>query len=92
MSDEESKLYPWRKNVKTLPSSFETPASRLVEIGHIPELSAFREKVREQLGMERNPPTAYQFESARLELQELVKDTDLYLKVAWNWRKKKATK
>jgi len=90
LSEEEVKLYPWRKIVKTLPPSFKEPMINMIKMGHVPELSAFREKVRETLGMDRTPPTAYQIESALKELQELVKKTELDLKVAWNWKEGKS--
>lgn len=84
MSEEEVRIFPWRKNVKDLPSSLKTPVSRMIQMGHIPQLSASREKTRETLGIEPSPPTAYQKEDARKELQDLVKQTDLYEKATWN--------
>ena len=90
MSEEETKIYPWRKVVKTLPPSLKIPLMNLIKTGHIPELSSFREKVREGLGMQGSPPTAYQNENALVEVQDLVKQTCLDRKVAWNWRKKKS--
>lgn len=87
MSEEEVKLYPWRKIVKTLPPSFKTPVINLIKMGHIPELSAFRKKVREALGFF---ITAYHNTDTLSELQELVKKTKLDQKVAWNWKKGKS--
>ncbi|MFQ6126824.1 MAG: hypothetical protein ACE5R6_19780 [Candidatus Heimdallarchaeota archaeon] len=87
MSEEEIKLYPWRKIVKTLPPSFKTSVINLIEMGHIPELSAYRKKVREALGF---------FFTATLntdtlsEFHELIKKTKLDQKVAWNWKKGKS--
>lgn len=87
MSEEEVRLYPWRKNVKPLPSSLKTPIEKMIQIGHIPQLSISREKTRETLGIASSPPTAYQKEEARTELQDLVKQTDLYRKAVWNPKK-----
>jgi hypothetical protein len=87
MSDDELTLYPWRKKVKTLPESFRNPIENIIRVGHIPKLVATREKVRETLGINRKPPTAYQHENAREELKELVKGTELYDKATWNVRK-----
>ena len=90
MSEEELKLYPWRKKVKTLPPSFKEPMTDMIKMGHVPELSAHREKIRETLGVDRIPPTAYKIESALKEFQELVKKTGLDQKVAWNWKEGKS--
>lgn len=84
MSDDELTLYPWRKKVKTLPESFKGPIENIIRLGHVPKLVVTREKVRETLGINRKPPTAYQYEEAREELEELVKGTDLYDKATWN--------
>jgi len=84
MSDEE--LYPWRKKVKLLPSSFKDPISNIIHTGHVPKLVGTREKLRESLGINRKPPTAYDSEQAKEELQKLVKRTDLFAKATWNPR------
>lgn len=89
MSDDELTLYPWRKKVKTLPESFKSPIENIIRMGHIPKLVAMREKVRETLGINRKPPTAYQHEDAREELEELVKSTDLYEKATWSAKEDK---
>jgi hypothetical protein len=89
MSDDELTLYPWRKKVKTLPESFKSPIENIIRMGHIPKLVAMREKVRETLGINRKPPTAYQHEDAREELEELVKSTDLYDKATWDAKEDK---
>ena len=87
---EEEKLYPWRKAVKTLPSPFKIPVTNLIRMGHIPKLSSSHEDMREELGMDRVPPTAYRAGSALSEVQELVRKSSLDLKVAWNWRKNRS--
>ena len=84
MSDEQ--LYPWRKKVKTLPPSFKNPIANIIHVGHIPKLVTAREKLRETLGINRKPPTAYGIESAKEEIQQLIKRTDLYDKAIWNTR------
>ena len=84
MSDEQ--LYPWRKKVKTLPPSFKNPIANIIQVGHIPKLVTAREKIRETLGINRKPPTAYSIESAKEEIQQLIKRTDLYDKATWNTR------
>ncbi|MFX0168671.1 MAG: hypothetical protein ACFE89_04845 [Candidatus Hodarchaeota archaeon] len=84
MRDED--IYPWRKKVKTLPPAFKNPIVNIIQIGHIPKLVATREKLRETLGMNRKPPTAYALESAQKELQKLVKRTALFEKAIWNLR------
>jgi hypothetical protein len=84
MSNDE--LYPWRKKVKTLPFSFKDPIKNIIHTGHIPKLVSTREKLRETLGINRKPPTAYDSEKAKEELQKLVKHTDLYAKATWNPR------
>lgn len=89
MNDEELKLYPWRKKVKTLPPSFKNPIANIIRVGHIPKLATSRENLREILGINRKPPTAYQHEKAREELEELVKRTELYEKATWNDRRDK---
>jgi hypothetical protein len=86
MSDES--LYPWRKKVKTLPRSFKDPIANIIQSGHIPKLVGTRETLRETLGMNRKPPTAYSHESAKEELQKLVKRTDLFDKATWSARTK----
>lgn len=91
MSEEDINLYPWRKKVKTLPSSLKDPIVNLIQIGHVPKLSVFREKIRENLGINRKPLTAYKIDSARSELQELMKHTDLYDKAMWKPRNIKTT-
>ncbi|MFX1341261.1 MAG: hypothetical protein ACFFAL_01060 [Promethearchaeota archaeon] len=83
MSEDELTLYPWRKKVKTLPESFKDPIENIIRVGHVPKLVVTREKVRETLGINRKPPTAYQHEDAREELEELVKGTELYDKATW---------
>ncbi|MFW9985289.1 MAG: hypothetical protein ACFFDJ_01855 [Candidatus Odinarchaeota archaeon] len=82
MSDEQ--LYPWRKKVKTLPPTFKNPIANIIHLGHIPKLVTTREKIRETLGINRKPPTAYGIESAKVEVQELIKRTELYDKATWN--------
>ena len=82
MSNEE--LYPWRKKVKTLPPSFKDPIKNIIHTGHIPKLVSTREKLRETLGINRKPPTAYDSVKAQEELQKLVKRTDLYAKATWS--------
>jgi hypothetical protein len=84
MSDEELSLYPWRKKVKTLPASIKNPVVNMIRVGHIPKLSVMREKVRDSLGLNQKPPTAYQFKTAQAELEELVLQTNLYRKATWN--------
>ena len=86
MSDNELTLYPWRKKLKTLPETFKAPIANIIREGHIPKLVSTREKIREELGMNRKPPTAYQDEDARQEVAELVKSTDLYDKATWDER------
>ncbi len=84
MSDKDLTLYPWRKKVKTLPASIKNPISNMIRIGHIPKLSIMREKVRDSLGLNQKPPTAYQLKTAQKELQELVLQTNLYRKATWD--------
>ncbi len=86
MSDDEIVLYPWRKKVKTLPESFKNPIMNIIRMGHIPKLAVTRERVREALGINRKPPTAYQDPNAQKEVEELVKETDLYDKATWDAR------
>ncbi|MFX1318877.1 MAG: hypothetical protein ACFE9D_07775 [Promethearchaeota archaeon] len=86
MSDDELTLYPWRKKVKTLPKSFKNPIVNIIRVGHVPKLASTRERIREDLGINRKPPTAYQDEKARRELKELVKSTELYDKAMWEER------
>lgn len=74
--------YPWRKVVKTPPLTIKTPATNVIKMGHVPELSSFRERIRERLGLEGKPPTFS--EEAVPELRLLVKQTKLGVKVAWN--------
>lgn len=90
MSEEELKLYPWRKIVKTIPPNLKDAVIKLIKMGHVPQLSVSRENTREALGMNRTPPTAYQIKNAVSELQELIKQTDLDEKVAWNWKEGKS--
>ena len=90
MSKKEVDRYPWRKRVKTLPQPFKVPVTNMIKMGHIPELSDSRAKVRETLGINRSPPTAYKDKNALSELQELVKHTNLDEKIAWNWKKGKS--
>jgi hypothetical protein len=89
MSDDELTLYPWRKKVKVLPASFKNPIVNIIREGHVPKLVSSREKIRETLGINRKPPTAYQHESARAEVKQLVKGTELYDKATWNVRDSK---
>jgi hypothetical protein len=91
MSDDELTLYPWRKKVKTLPESFKSPIVNIIQVGHVPKLASAREKIRETLGINRKPPTAYQDEKARGELKKLMKDTDLYDKAMWEERDEEET-
>jgi hypothetical protein len=91
MSDDELTLYPWRKKVKTLPDSFKNPIVNIIRVGHVPKLATAREKIREGLGINRKPPTAYQDEKARSELAALVKGTDLYDKAMWNEREEEGS-
>jgi hypothetical protein len=58
----------------------------IIQVGHVPKLASAREKIREKLGINRKPPTAYRDEKARSELALLMKDTDLYDKAMWNER------
>jgi hypothetical protein len=58
----------------------------IIQIGHVPKLVSAREKIRENLGMNRKPSTAYRDEKARSELALLMKDTDLYDKAMWKER------
>jgi heterodisulfide reductase subunit C len=89
VSEDEFQLYPWRKAVRTLPDSVKIQVVNLIKMGHVPQLSGSREDAREKLGIDRAPPTAYKDKSALLEIQQLIKESGLDEKIAWNWRKEK---
>ena len=86
MSEDEIVLYPWRKKVKTLPETFRNPIVNIIRVGHVPKLAVTREKIREDLGINRKPPTAYQDPKAQKEVEKLVRDTDLFDKATWGAR------
>ncbi|RLE50160.1 MAG: hdrC-like protein [Candidatus Methanomethylicota archaeon] len=89
MSRRELKLYPLRKPVKGLPNQFKSPTKGLLSYGHVPRLSGFLQRTRTKLGLDKTPPSAYQFKDAVKDIQEIFKVFNLDAKFGWDWKKKR---
>lgn len=89
MSEREVKLYPLRKRIRGLPVSFKTPTRGIISYGHVPRLSRFLQRIRVKLGLPGTPPTAYEVKEAVEEIQKIIKDIELDIKINWDWKRKR---
>jgi len=89
LSEKEIRLYPLRKKIRGLPPAFKSPTRGIISYGHVPRLSGFLQRTRVKIGLSKTPPTAYEVKQAVEEIQKIVKETGLDVKITWDWKRKR---
>lgn len=82
-------LHPLRKEVKGfLPPPLRIPMTNLLSTGHTQELIDIWKGRRKKIGLVEVPPTAYRYDEAIKQVQEIVRILKVEEKIGYDYEKK----